>query len=171
MLSKMKKAHGAFVEDYGREPTEIELATHTDIPMRQLRQLLAHWHSVSSLDAPLSRGPTSAAFGGAPTTLLEDSNARPFTAEQTLEEQLEQRLVCEQLSERLDQCLPPFEARVLRLRYGLGDSDSLSWAQIAAECDASVTGAQLARNRALRKLRKREDMKQLMELCGEHPQL
>ena len=24
MLSKMKKAHGAFVEDYGREPTEIE---------------------------------------------------------------------------------------------------------------------------------------------------
>ena len=58
-------------------PTEDELAAELDVPKPQLRVLMAHWHGVGSLEAPIvSRGP-STGQQGRQSTLLDAYRSRP----------------------------------------------------------------------------------------------
>jgi RNA polymerase primary sigma factor len=165
MLSKAKRTHDTLQQQYGRKPTEEELATELDVPRAQLRVLMQHWHGVGSLEAPIvSRGPSSGANTGRTSTLLEAYRSRP-QQQRTPEDSVEVTLVSDCLKELLEHELSPIEATVLSLRYGLEDGAALSWKQIAAKCEMPEKQLQLAQSRALRKLRKQRALRQLKAFC------
>jgi RNA polymerase sigma factor (sigma-70 family) len=61
--------------------------------------------------------------------------------------------------EKLLETLPPREARVLRLRYGIGGGEPMQLGEIARELDLSPSGASLLARRAIARLRPRQRSK------------
>ena len=79
---------------------------------------------------------------------------------------MEVTLVSDCLKELLNHELSPLEAEVLSLRYGLDDGAQLSWKQIAQRCDMPEKQLQLAQSRALRKLRGRRGLSDILIARG-----
>jgi len=166
LLSKAKRTHDALLQEYGRKPTENELAGEMQISLPQLRVLMQHWNGVGSLEAPLQiRGTSSSS--SKKSTLLEAYRLRP-QQQRTPQDVVEVQLVGETLREQLETQLSPIEAKVLQLRYGLDDGDCLSWRAISERCEMPERQLQLAQSRALRKLRKQNSLRQLQQFCN-HP--
>ncbi|MBK9968272.1 MAG: sigma-70 family RNA polymerase sigma factor [Holophagales bacterium] len=61
--------------------------------------------------------------------------------------------------EKLLETLPPREARVLRLRYGIGGGEPMQLQEIARKLDLSPSGASLLARRAIARLRPRQRSK------------
>ena len=76
-----------------------------------------------------------------------------IAAEDDLADQLGSKELCRSLREQMDRCLDEREARILRLRYGLGGSDPLTQLETAKACKISRSYVSRLEKRALEKLR------------------
>jgi RNA polymerase primary sigma factor len=142
-LSRVLKMRRSLNRELGREPTHEELAGALDLAPDALRQLLRHFETPLSLDAPI--------HDDSDATLadrVEDPNAddplAPVAGEE-LEGTARQALA--QLPER--------EAYVLRRRFGLGCREAETLEQIGRELDVTRESVRQIQLRALRRLRRR----------------
>lgn len=164
LLSKAKRASLQLEQRHGRRPEEEELAEELRVSLRQLRGVTRHWHGCGSLEAPV-RGAAIHQAGDRSATVLDSYNAKPMGQQRTLDAIVETDLVGEALRRQLHETLSPLESRVLRLRYGLDDGHRLSWSQISEECERPVAELQTTQCRALRRLRKNRELRQLEGFC------
>jgi RNA polymerase sigma factor (sigma-70 family) len=141
-LSQLKRAHGHYLAQHGRQPTGGQLATETGLTEAQVDELLALERAPQSMEAPV-QGTTGelGAFG----ELLADPLA------QDAYEQLLDRSEIEQVRALLGS-LNDRERMILRARYGL-DGPERSLREIGEQIGLSGERVRQIENRALGKLR------------------
>ncbi len=118
-VSKVRQATRHLLQAHGGSPTLEELAARTELPLEKVRHAMQLSGEPVSLDAPIGDG-DAASLG----ELLEDR-----AAVQPLDGVIEM-----ELSERVRDALarlPPREAHVLRLRYGIGTDEDHTVEKVA----------------------------------------
>jgi RNA polymerase primary sigma factor len=128
-------------QDWGRRPTPEELAREMDLSSARVRWMLrASQHSVS-LEQPVG-DESDTQFGD----FIKDEDTLPTpdtTDHHLLQEELEALILT----------LPPREARVLKLRFGLQDGKSYSLEEIGQRFGLTRERIRQLEKRALRRLR------------------
>jgi RNA polymerase primary sigma factor len=115
---KISRSERELVAKLERAPTLEELAAHSKLPIKQVREVRAAARAVASLDKPVGEGDT-ASYGD----LFASDEKTP--AEQ-VEVDLTERALHQAVGE-----LPAREQQILKLRYGLnGDTDPKSLEEI-----------------------------------------
>jgi RNA polymerase primary sigma factor len=120
-IRKLAQARQRFSQQYGRKPTNKELAAETNITSEKVEWLLtAISREPISLETPIGE---------------EDDQLSDCIEDQSIprpEEQLTEVLLHEQLHNTLDS-LPMREKRVIELRFGLEDGYSRTLEEVSAE--------------------------------------
>jgi RNA polymerase primary sigma factor len=142
-ISKMRRAAMKLAEEYGREPTDEEVAMELNIPVNKV----AHLKSVSirptSLDAPIGEDGDSATFGD----IVGDENATsPY--ENVREHNLKSDL------NHMINSLDKREADILRMRFGLDGHDELTLEEVGRKFKVTRERVRQLQNLALQKIRK-----------------
>jgi RNA polymerase primary sigma factor len=108
VIAKVTRVQAALVQRYGREPTHDEIATELGIPVGKVRQGLRVGRAAVSLDKPIGSDD-----GVSITDVIEDdSEISPF--QQAVWANLQQR------TQSALECLTPREARIIKMRFGVG---------------------------------------------------
>lgn len=142
-IAKMRRTAMALTEEFGREPTDEELARELQIPTSKV----AHLKSVSvrpaSLDAPVGEDGDSATFG----EIVGDENATdPY-------EGLRDRNLNSDLHAMIDS-LDQREAEIIRLRFGLGGRDELTLEEVGRKFNVTRERIRQLEYLALSKMRR-----------------
>ena len=144
-VSRLRTAEHRFQAEFGRTPTDDELATDTELVsylIHRLRQVALQ--SYVSLDAPVSTDDDSP---GLSESLADESAATP---DESLAQSSDREFV-----RRLLTTLPPRDQRVLRLRYGFDDGCERSMEEVGRILGVVRQRVQQIEAAALLKLRKR----------------
>jgi RNA polymerase primary sigma factor len=136
----LKRAERRFEQSLGRRPTVEEIAEKLGMAPREVRRLLRISQPSVSLDQLV--GEEDAELGD----FVEDESV-PSPAES-----VEDRMLWEALHAAVE-ALPPREASVLRLRFGLEDGRSRTLREIAERFNVTRERIRQIQRRALRKLR------------------
>lgn len=108
-LSKLRVARQELEQENGRIPTTTELATYTQIPEDKIMIMMQLDQDLISLEKPILEN--DAEFG----EVLPDEDVIDLDEQLSLEAQVQK------LNGLLTQ-LTPLEAKIIRLRYGIGDA-------------------------------------------------
>ena len=141
-ISKMRRAAMKLSEEFGREPTDEEVAMELNIPVNKV----AHLKSVSirptSLDAPIGEDGDSATFGD----IVGDENATsPF-------ENVQEGNLKSDLNRMIDS-LDRREADILRMRFGLDGHDGLTLDEVGKKFKVTRERVRQLQALALKKIR------------------
>jgi RNA polymerase primary sigma factor len=107
-IGKVTRTQAALVQEYGREPTLDEIARELDLAPAKVREGLRIAQTAISLERPIGRESE---------TSLKDFVADPSGSsplDSALRSDLRQR------TQSMLGCLSPREARIIRMRYGVG---------------------------------------------------
>lgn len=142
-ISKMRKTAMKLTEEFGREPTDEEIAIELQVPTSRV----AHLKSVSvrpaSLDAPIGEDGDSGTFG----EIVGDDNATsPF-------ESLREKTRNSDLYDMIGS-LEPREAEIIKYRFGLDGRDELTLEEVGAKFKVTRERVRQLQNIALSKMRK-----------------
>ena len=142
-ISKMRKVATLLTEEFGREPTEEEIAIEMQIPVNKI----AHMKSVSvrpaSLDAPINDEEGGSPFG----EIVGDENATsPY-------ETLREKNIQGDLRELLDS-LDEREARIIKLRFGIDGSNEMTLEEVGKLFNVTRERVRQLQNLAISKMRK-----------------
>jgi len=162
LLARAKKTREQMLVELGRQPTERELAAALQVTSSSLRSLMSHWHTTRSLEAPLRSSISSTGKG----TLLDSARCTPLRGPRLSGlDAIDRSLVAEVLARQLDTALSPLDSKVLRLRYGMGSDEGLSWREISERCGhgGEVRLVRAAQDRAFRRLRRTHEVIQLCQ--------
>ena len=140
---KVVKATKKLREELHRTPTEGEIAAACALSVVELAALREYQQPIRSLNYKMGEEE-----GG---TELVDLIGDEQT--ETAVQQTEQSLLKEALQRLLDK-LEPRERDVIKLRYGLEDGHSYTYAAIGAKLDLSHEGARQISQKAMKKLRR-----------------
>jgi RNA polymerase primary sigma factor len=145
-LAQLKRAHGEYVEEHGREPTGNQLAVDTGLSHVQVGELLALERTPRSMDEPVQG--TEGELGVFGDLLVDPLAAGAY--EQLLDHsEIQQvRALLGSLNER--------ERTILRARYGL-DGPERSLRDIGEQLGLSGERVRQIEERALGKLRAATD--------------
>jgi RNA polymerase primary sigma factor/RNA polymerase nonessential primary-like sigma factor len=138
----------------GREPTLEELADETGFPAEKVTELRRVGLEAISLDTPV--GESGETVVG---DLIEDTEVLQAT------DVVEYRALAEQLRATIA-TLPPREAMILTLRYGLHNGRPRSFEQIAQEVGLTRERVRQLEKQALAELRAAEGCEHLLEWAG-----
>jgi RNA polymerase primary sigma factor len=142
MILKLTRAQAALVQRYGREPTHNEIAAELGIPLAKVRQVLRIGRAAVSLDRPIGDDD-----GASIRDLIEDdSEISPF--QQASWANLRQR------TESALGCLTEREARIIRLRFGVGGGRRHTLDEIGSEFTLTRERIRQIESKALAKLRR-----------------
>ena len=141
-LSKMRRVTARYLEEFGREPTDEELANELEIAVSRIRLLRRSSQRTVSLDSHL---------GDDTTNRLEDvvADESAEMPDQTLEE----KTILDTIPALFDQ-LPEREAEILRQRFGLDGGDGRTLEEVGEDFGVTRERIRQLQNLALRKLRK-----------------
>lgn len=151
-MRQIHKASQALEQTLGRPPTPQELAVHLEMDNSKLNWILEVSQTPISLESPVS-GDDDSEFG----MYIQDENA-PSPAQITYENMLRER-VDEVLS-----TLSPREARVLRLRFGLGQDRAYTLEEVGKKFGLTRERIRQIESKALRRLRQPACARLLREL-------
>ncbi|MEO0132517.1 MAG: sigma-70 family RNA polymerase sigma factor [candidate division WOR-3 bacterium] len=152
VINKISKAQRKFMQTYGRDPTTAELAQRLGIPKEKIEALdRISQHSVS-LDKPIDDEESS--FIG--DFIYDEKVPSPAhdTAISLLREKLEEALSC--LSKR--------EAKVLKLRFGLGDGNPRTLEDVGQIFNITRERVRQIEAKAIKKLQHPVRLKKLSRL-------
>jgi len=142
-ISKMRKTATALTEEFGREPTDDEIAEEMHMPVNKV----AHLKSVSvrpaSLNAPVGEESDGTEFG----EIVGDENAStPF-------EQLSDKSLQTDVNQMIKD-LDSREAKIIRLRFGLEGDTPLTLEEVGEMFGITRERVRQLQNMALSKMRK-----------------
>lgn len=120
-LNKALKEYESFIIQYRRQPTDVEMAERLGISTERYHELKHSFGTITSLDAPAAESED-----GAELTLQDVITDNTPTPEQALLKEHNALLIKKAL-QKLDE----FERALLELRYGLGENDESSMAEVA----------------------------------------
>ncbi len=140
-LARLIRCTAQLRQELGREPTHDDLAAATGLTRETVLSLAALNVAELRLDAPVA-------------TDSDRSLVDRFTLDEgpNVEAEVMQRLLGEEVSRAL-RGLPPREARVLTLYFGLEEGDEFTLEQIGAMLGVTRERARQIRDRALKRLR------------------
>ncbi|MGE9291403.1 MAG: sigma-70 family RNA polymerase sigma factor [Puniceicoccales bacterium] len=141
-IAKMRKITSALADEFGREPSDDEIAAEMGIPVNKV----AHLKSVSvrptSLDAPIGDDENTS-FG----QLIGDENAiNPFDNLRTKSQRIDLDEILDDLEER--------EAQIIKLRFGVGDEGPLTLEEVGEKFDITRERVRQLQNIAISKMRR-----------------
>jgi RNA polymerase primary sigma factor len=155
-ISKMLRHRQKLTQTLGRDPTPEELADSLDEKISKVMDMLRFAKLPISLETPIGKE-EDATFG----EFVEDEES-PAPEEEATETMLR-----EQVRSVLHE-LPPREARVLRLRYGLSGERIHTLAEIGDKLNLSRERVRQIEARALRRLRAPGKSHKLREFVSEY---
>ncbi len=143
LLGRLAQSSRTLMKDLGREPTPAELAERMDVPVETVLRLEQIGRPSVSLDAPTGDD------GEAPLgDFLADAGAlSPMEA-------LLSHDAGEQ-AQRLLATLTPREARIIRMRFGIGEVSASTLAEVGKELNVTRERIRQIEVKALVKLRRR----------------
>jgi RNA polymerase primary sigma factor len=118
-ISRMRKMIAALTEEFGREPTNEEIAYDMQMPVNKIALLKTVSVRPASLDAPVGEDSDSATLGD----LVGDENTIAPDAE------LGERNLRENLRAMVDS-LDPRESAIIKLRFGLDGEKELTLEEV-----------------------------------------
>ena len=140
-INKLNRVSRRFVQEYGRDPTDEEIGSGMDITAEQVREI----QKLTQLPLPLET-PVGEDGGAQLGDFVQDKNqVSPPEAASYL-------LLKEQIADVLS-TLSQREARVLELRFGLGDGISHTLEEVGQEFGVTRERIRQIEAKALRKLR------------------
>jgi RNA polymerase primary sigma factor len=140
-INKMLRVSHRLTQELGRSPNIEELAETLDVAPEKVEQMMEVSRRPLSLERPIDEEEDS--FLG-DFVEDEDSPAPPEVATE--------HLLKEHMTEILD-TLPPREARILQLRYGLGDGESYTLEEVGKKMGVTRERVRQIEAQALRRLR------------------
>ena len=140
-LNRMRRFQLQLTQELGRDPSIAELASGMDTTPDKIEDLMEISRRPVSLEAPIDEDGDST-FGD----FVEDVNS-PAPADEVAS-----HLLHEQLDEALDR-LPPREAQILRLRYGLEDGRVYTLEEVGQTIGVTRERVRQLESQALNRLR------------------
>ncbi len=153
-VNKLGRITRDLSQDLGREPTIEELASAMELPAERVAELRRVSRDTMSLDSPVGDD------GDATLGDLVVESGAPAAADA-----VEQRMLTAQVGQAVDALLPPREATILRLRYGLGDGNPRSLEEIGRHLGLTRERIRQLEKEALAKLRSSRNQ-QLLEYAS-----
>jgi RNA polymerase primary sigma factor len=140
-INRMLRSRHQLTQELGREPNEVELAAHLDTTPKSVEDMLRVAQRPISLEKPTDYDSDSVM-----ADFIKDEES-PAPEELTQQELLEERV------RELLETLPPREALVIRLRYGLPTGEVHTLKQIGEKLGITRERVRQIENQALRRLR------------------
>ena len=141
-IAKMRRVAMKLQEEFGREPTDEELAEEMGMTVQRVAQMRTAAIRPASLDAPIGDDDSNS-FG----EIVQDENAHsPY-------EKLEDKTVNSMLQEMV-KTLDEREATILRFRFGLDGGNEKTLEEVGQKFGVTRERVRQIQNIALRKLRK-----------------
>ena len=140
-ISKMLRAQHKLKQQLSRDPTVDELALELDVPPKKVENMIKVSRRPLSLQLPI--GDEEEDVLG---DFIEDSDSTPPDESATF------NLLREHLASMLD-LLPPREARILQLRYGLIDGEILTLNEVGRKMGVTRERVRQIEAQALSRLR------------------
>lgn len=141
VINRAYRTSRNLVQEFGREPTEQELANAMNLPLEKVREILKVSADPVSLDTTIGEE--------------DDSHLGDFIKDETVvgpEEAASYAMLREQIKKLLD-TLTDREQRVLILRFGLEDGRSRTLEEVGREFQVTRERIRQIEAKALRKLR------------------
>ncbi len=149
LVNKVRRASYKLVQEFGRSPTVEEIARALEIPLAQVQTATLCMRQPVSLEAPIG-----ADEGATLGDVLEDKQTLS-----PLEGAAHARLADQTL--RLLETLTPREAKVLRMRFGVGEQGEHTLEQVGDHFSVTRERARQIEARALDRLRHSERSRHL----------
>ncbi len=140
-LNKLIRTSRGLVQEFGREPTNEEIARRMDLPVSKIRKILEFTRSPVSLESPVGEGGDSR-LGD----LIEDSRL-VSPAKAALNVNLKEK------TESALKTLTPREEQVLKMRFGLEDGSERTLEEVGRRFSVTRERIRQIEAKALRKLR------------------
>lgn len=141
-IAKMRKITAALADEFGREPTDDEIAAEMGIPVNKVAHLKTVSVRPTSLDAPVGED-ESTSFG----QLVGDENAiNPFDTLRAKSQMLDLDEILGDLEDR--------EAEIIRLRFGIGNEGPLTLEEVGEKFDITRERVRQLQNIAISKMRR-----------------
>ncbi len=142
-ISRMRKMAMALTEEFGREPTDQELADELEMPVNKVSHLKSVSVRPTSLNAPVGEDGNNTEFG----EIVGDDNApTPY-------ENLHEKSLRGDLHEMISG-LESREAEIIRLRFGLNGDTPLTLEEVGQLFEITRERVRQLQNIALSKMRK-----------------
>jgi len=142
-IARLRRIAMRLAEDFGRDPTDEELAEEMELPVAKISQLRTASIRPASLDAAVSQDEDSATLGD----LVRDEGAQsPYDL---LQEENLREVVREQLP-----LLDEREQKILSLRFGLDGKKELTLEEIGKKFKVTRERIRQLQNAGLRKILK-----------------
>ena len=143
-ISRMRRIANALTEEFGREPTDEEIAIELQIPTAKVAHLKSVSTRPASLDAPISDEDGGTPFG---EIVGDESAIDPYENLREKNLQADLRSLIEGLDER--------EAEIIRLRFGLEGKDELTLEEVGRIFKVTRERVRQLQNIAITKMRRR----------------
>jgi RNA polymerase primary sigma factor len=153
-LHRIGKRASSLLQELGREPTHQEIAEGMDISEDEVAKTMSISQAHLSLDAPLIPGEDSSLLDRIADSERQTPDEMAF--EKALTEAIEESLA--QLKER--------EAKILRLYFGLDDSEPMTLEEIGAVLGITRERVRQIKEKALSKLRHASRKRTLESFLG-----
>ncbi len=144
-LGQLRRAENKFFDEFGREPTNEELAGESGMAARRVQQYRKAAVTPMSLDAPVGEDDSNRIAD----VIRDEKTATPY-------EQLQGETDARMLRELLE-TLSPREKIILQLRFGLGDAEKLTLGEVGAKLGLTRERIRQIQESALKRLKKRID--------------
>lgn len=141
LLTKVTSMTRKLTGELGREPTPAEIAKRMKLPADQVANLLMISRDTVSLEMPVGNDGTSELRD----LIADDEGATPMDS--VIDEDLSKSVL------RALESLNPREQRIIRMRFGIGEKESHTLAEIGREFGLSRERIRQLQALALRKLR------------------
>jgi len=150
-INHLLRTKYSLTQEYGREPTEEELAAEMHLSPKKVSQIIKATKHISSLEMPIGEeGDTSLG------NLVEDKESpqpADLATKVALKEELQDVLAS----------LPAKERRVIELRFGLGDGRNRTLGEVGQELGVTRERIRQIENKVIRKLRRPMHSRKLHE--------
>ncbi|MFD2696503.1 RNA polymerase sigma factor RpoD/SigA [Mesonia sediminis] len=153
-LNKINKAYAQLEQNNQRPPTPEEIAKELDLNIVMVKQALENSGKHLSMDAPLKDGETSSLYD------VVNHEESPFPDQNLMQDSLSIEIA------RVLETLPPREADILKLFFGLNGQRPMSLEEIGEIFDLTRERVRQIREKAIRKLKDSSKNKMLKKYLG-----
>ncbi|MBD3414647.1 MAG: RNA polymerase sigma factor RpoD [Candidatus Aminicenantes bacterium] len=154
-INKLIRISRDLVQKIGREPTSQEISERMEMPIHKVRKIIKIAQEPISLETPIGEE--------------EDSHLGDFIEDKVMQSPPD-KVISINLREQIDEALKsltPREAKVLKMRFGLGDGNEHTLEEVGQQFKVTRERIRQIEAKALRKLKHPTRSKKLMSFVGE----